>query len=679
MDETLENKTPMNKQFGINIDINERAKKFVLDSFITMSNREGLESLWERWDKQYNCITNEKYYEGTANLFPPETRTACKTFINFIDETIFSADPKFSIKGTGGPNDSEKATAIYDLLDWQQEKAKVRMNLRRMLERYLIKYGVAIVKVVWKVDEKFVVSDANQRERMKQFVAGEFHDVIDKKVKTIYDNVDFQVKDVHSMYWNYFKDWDQQKIIIERLEVDESHLRLMAKMGIYNSTMVESAISSDVSSKKSLIESIASKYSHIQDITGLSGDFNPPGKLYEVLEAWCNFDLDGDGIEEECLITVLDREYVVRCELNPYDIQEKPYLWVCWEGLEGTSLGMGVPQLAEKSQIALNDFTNQIMDNITAILDCMKVVDDLAEIPDSQLKSRPNGIIRSKTGVEAVKFLPPALTANEGLKAVQMAKEDIRSGTGATMSLQGLPSRYGTTASEYQAQGTASARDVFAKVREIEDRIIKEFLRKAYSYNLQFMSREDFIRVLGEKAASLLGTIDDPILVREAIRGDFDFIPLGVTQLENKVIKGQMILNFLNITASLPPGIVDIPKLVSKAWKYVGDGENILLPQPDSILMTAEDENILMLQGERPQAKPMENHLQHLAIHQQVILPPEFEPIRQQHMAEHQAIANQMQQMGQGGLPPQEQPRLRPDLMTPEKVGAVPGLPQETY
>lgn len=682
MDTTVTDKTPMNKRFGITTDINERAKRFILDSFTAMSNRSGLEDLWEKWDKQYNCISNEKFYQGTANLFPPETRTACKTFVNFIDETIFSADPKFSIKGQGGPNDSKKAEAIYALLDWQQEKSKVRMNLRRMLERYLVKYGLAIVKVVWKVDEKFVMSDVAQRERMKQFVSGEYHNAIEKSVKTIYDNVDFQVKDIHAMYWNYFKDWDQQKIIIERSEVDESHLRLMAKTGVYNAEMVEAAISGKTGDNaKSGIESIAEKYSHIQDITGLSGDFNCPGRSHEVLEAWCNFDLDGDGIEEECLMALIDREYLVRCDPNPYDIQEKPYMWVAWENIEGTSLGTGVPQLAEKSQIALNDFTNQIMDNITAILDCMKIVDDLAEIPDSQLKSRPNGIIRSKTGTEAVKFLPPELTANEGLKAVQMAKEDIRTSTGATMSLQGLPARYGTTASEYQAQGSASARDVFAKVREIEDRIIKEFLRKAYSYDLQFMAREDFIRVLGEKAAPLMGTIDDPIAVREAIRGDFDFIPLGVTQLENKVIKAQQIMNFLNITATLPPGIIDIPKLVGKVWKYVGDGENILLPQPDSILMTAEDENVLMAQGEMPQAKPMENQLQHIAIHQQAVLSPALESLRVQHIAQHQAYANMAQQstQGQGGLPPQEQPKLKPDLETQGTAGMVPGVPQQSY
>ena len=677
---TIEIKTPLNKRFGVDADINERAKKFVLDSFSIFANRQGLEDMWEKWDKQYNCIPNETFYKGTANTFPPETRAACRTMTNFIDETLFSSDPKFQIKGQGGVNDSEKADAIYALLDWQQEKSEVRMKLRVMIGQYLTKYGIGIVKVVWKVDEKFVISDFKQRERMKLLVSGDYHEAIDKEVKTIYDNVDFQVKDIHSIYWNYFKPWEEQKIIIERLEVDESHLRIMAKKGIYNAEMVEAAINGSTGDTgKTKVESMATKYSHIQDITGLSGDFNSPGKTHEVLEAWCNFDLDNDGSEEECLMALVDSEYLVRCDPNPYDIQEKPYLWVPWEDIAGTSLGKGIPQNTERSQIALNDFTNQIMDNITQILDCMKIVDDLAEIPDSQLKSRPNGIIKSKTGTDAVKFLPPIMTANEGLKAVTMAKEDIRVASEATMSMQGMPARYGTTASEYKAQGSASSRGAFAKLREIEDRIIKKFLRKAYLYDLQFMSREDFIRVLGKKAAPLLGTIENPLSVKEAIRGDYDFIPLGVTQLEDKVIKAQQIMNFLNITATLPPGIVNLPALVKEAWKFTGgsNGIDIIMPQPDSTLMSAEDENLLMAQGEMPQAKPIENQQQHILIHQRVTLPPEYEQFRQRHIMEHATLLQMAQQQGQGGLPAQEQPQLRPDLETSGTAGMIPGLPQE--
>jgi len=341
---------------------------------------------------------------------------------------------------------------------------------------------------------------------------------------------------------------------------------------------------------------------------------------------------------------------------------------------------MGVPQLAEKDQIALNDFTNQIMDNITAILNAMKIVDDLAEIPDIQLKSRPDGIIKSKTGVEAVKFLRPPSTAREGLQAVAMSKENIRQGSGATVSLQGLPARYDTTATEYTRQGNASARDVFARLREIEDGIITPYLHRAYSYNLQFMTREDFIKIVGKEAAeTYLGVKEGQTKksFKETLRADLDFIPLGVTQLVNKVVKGQQLINYLNIALKAPPGLVDLATLYEKIWKYVGDGDTILLPQSKGELISPEDENILITQGEPVHAKLLENHPVHILSHQAITVPEGLEPLKFDHIQEHQNIMLLMQRTGGGGLPAQEQPRTGPELITEKRVEEVPGVPAE--
>lgn len=664
-------------------DIEERAKEFVLKAFKTFSDRSGLEDLWQKWDKLYNNITDEKFYQGTANIFPPETRRACKTLINFADEVLFNADPPFQIKGIGGAGDVKKAEVLQTLLIWQQKKIKMRTKLRKLLEN-VVKYGFCIVKVPWTISEKFIIADMEERKKMKRKISGEQDLEIKRKTITLYDNVDFQVKNIMAMYWDYFNEWDNQTAIIERSEVNWNHLKALERAGIYYG--IDRLKENETTGKKSTgdDQNITEKYTHIKDLTGLTGNFRTDKKTYEILECWCNFDLDNDGIDEECVITIVNKEHIIRCEPNPYDIQEKPYLWICWDAIEGTSLGAGVPQLAENSQIALCDFTNQIMDNITAILNSMKIVDDLAEIPDVQLKSRPNGIIRSKAGVDAVKFLRPELTANEGLKAVAMAKEDIRQVTGATVSLQGLPARYDTTATEYQQQGAAAARDVFAKLREIEDRIIKEFLRKAYLYDLQFLSREEFIKIVGEEAAGVfLGKAEEgqtPKELKEVLRGDYDFMPVGVTQLENKIVKGQQLINFLNIAGKLPPGIVDIPQLIKKIWKVVGDGDDILIPQPKATLIAPEDENLLMRQGEKVNAKIMENHPLHLTIHQGLVLPPELEQLKIAHILEHQQIMQMMmqqqaQQIGGGLASPQEQARTAPETITPQTAGKVPGAP----
>lgn len=656
------------------------AKEFVNKAYAKYANRSGLEDKWEKWDKLYNNKSTETFYKGAANLFPPETRRACKTLINFADEVLDSSPPSFQVKGVGGESDNKKAEIHTIILTWQKNKIKLRKKLRIMLES-LIKYGFVWVKVPWVLKEKYVLSDLAERNKLKKKIKGD--DTIEKiakKLATLYDNIDFQVKDVRSLYWDYFKPWNEQEIIIEKSRVNREHLKIQEASGVYHGV---DRLWENLSEKKNSSgdKTIAEDWSHIQDLTGLSGNFDIGTKSYELLESWCNFDLDGDKLREESVITLADRTHIIRLDPNPFDIQEKPYLWMCWDAIEGTSLGMGVPQLAESDQIALNDFTNQIMDNITQILNCMKVVDDLAEISDAQLKSRPNGIIKSKTGTDAVKFLRPPDTTGSGLKAVAMAKENIRQGSGATMSLQGMPARYDTTATEYKTQANASARDVFAKLREIEDSIITEFLRKSYSYNLQFMAREEFIKIVGKEAAeTFLGAEggDKKKDLKEALRGDYNFIPLGVTQLENKVVKGQQLINFLNITKGLPPGIVNVSKLVGKIWKVVGDSDDILLPQPTDTLISPNDENLLMTQGEVVHAKLLENHPLHIMEHQKLELPPVLEQLKFKHIMEHQQIMQILQQGGPGGsASPQEQPCTRPEEITEKTASKIPELPAE--
>ena len=657
-------------------ELQDKAKEFILEKFKLYSDRSGLETKWEKWDKLFNNITTEKFYEGQANLFPPETRRACKTIINFIDEVLFNSDPPFRIKGVGGKNDEAKAGINARVIMWQQQKINLRQKVRAMIE-ILVKYGFVIVKVPYVLKEKYIINKAKERENLIEKIKGMFFGEIAKDKLTTYDNIDFIPLNIRSVYWNYFDTWENQVAIIERREVTFNHLKALEKARIYfdvdrvkDSVRVTSTVPTDPTNIQN-----AEAFSHIKDITGLSGDFCKDKKRYELLECSCNFDIDNDGIDEECIMCLVNREHVVRMELNDYPNQEKPYLWTAWDNIEGTSLGMGLPQLAECSQIALNDFTNQIMDNITFILNCMKVVDDLAEIPNAQLKSRPNGVIKSKTGVDAVKFMTPPMTASEGLKAVAMIKDDIRNVTGATVSLQGLPARYNTTASEYQAQGNASSRDVFSKVREIEDRIIKPFLRMAYQYNLKYLTREDFIKIIGEDAATVF--FDTYSEVSEGIEGDYDFMPLGITQIENKIVKTQQMINFLNIVSGLPPGIVDLSKLVAKIWKNTGDGDDIILQQPTDELISPNDENILMGQGEAVHAKMMENHQQHLVIHIQAQLPPELMPLRDTHIQEHQQIMSiMMSKQNQLPAPAQEQPRLQPDTVTEGNIAKDTQAPQ---
>ncbi len=680
---------------NLNVEgIEERALKFVMDSFTIYKDRSGLETKWEEADKIYNCIPSEKFYEGVSNQYPPETRKACKSLINFADETAFSSDPPFRIKGEGGNNDKRRADLDMRMLSRDMAKSEMRMKMRSRGYENLVKYGILIVKAPYMLNERKVIADAAERSKIRTGIFSNIMSMItgaQKKTETLFDGTGFEVMDIHAMYWNYYRKWEEQDCIIERRIVSWNHLKANEMRRTADGTIVGvyrnlDKVLADESAELGKDETIDEKFSHIADITGLSGSYKTSGKRYELLEAWCNFDLDGDGIDEECVIVVLNGKYVIRVDPNPFDLQRKIYYQALWEGVEGTSIGIGVPQICKRDQIALNDYMNQVMDNITQILNNMWIVDSLAGIPDAQLKSRPNGIIKSQVGIDAVRPLEKPLTTDHGLRAVAVVKESIQSNSGASVSFQGLPSKYNTTATEVQSSNNAAARDVFTKIRMLEDHVIRPWLRQARSNNWQFRSREEMVRIFGKDAALVVSSSDASAIRDEMLRDD-DIVVLGATQIENKVIKVQQLINYLNVAAGTGQGIVNFPLLHAKIWEQLGDGDtNMILPQPTDEMVSPNDENILMSQGETCTAKPQENHRQHIMAHSSHPFPMEFREIVNNHIQQHimieQARAQQMlmqnaqQQMG-GGSPiqPQMQPRLAPDPMTEQNVGKMTNMP----
>lgn len=653
----------------------EAAKDFVMSYYNAYKNREGLETKWDENDKLYNNISIEKYYDqGFANLFSPEIRQAINTVENFIDEALNSADPNFKIKGNGGKSDQAKAEIHQKTIYWQMNKMKFRSKNRKGIHT-LLTHGFVVFKETWCIKERTII-EYDKKLGMK------------KPLNSLaYDNLDWQVPNIRNMYFDYFcEDYQELPIIIERIDnVTWEHLKANEKrtivnqdssvkeIGIYeNLSVIESEMILGKGNGSSGVTDNSEHKNYLSELTGLGDSFRDikGQQRFTLLEAWCNYDLDGDGLAEECVITIVNDKWVIRLSPNPTDIKLKPYIMHSWDEIDGMCIGMGIPQVGKKSQIALNDFLNQVMDNITQIINNAKIVDVAAEISDFDLKSRPNQIIKSKMGVDAVRFMEKPNTVPEGLQAIAMMKDEIRSISRATMSMQGLPAKYGTTATEYSQQYASSARDLFSKLRAFEDNVLKEFLYRAYSLDMQFLSRADYIKIVGEDVLKTnLGIKDIAAWKVEDLMIDADFIPLGLSQMENKVVQAQQQINFFNLVAKVP-GLAKLDKLAKIIWKNLNNNrgdEDIINEQPEPQLISPEDENILMQQGESINPKVQDNHLYHLKVHQQLQNLPNVLIHMQRHMQIMQLL---QQQQGSGGgiVNPNEQPNQGPNIPTENKI-----------
>lgn len=606
------------------------------------ANRAGLEERWRRWERLAHSVATERYYQGSSRLFVPETRRAIKSWMSFVDEVLFGPPEYFRIVPVWTERDKTGAVILQRLIAMQNRKNRFRYWIRRGLWDKAVK-GMAIYKYGW--------SSASLRT-----VADDENDVT--------DNVFFETRSLWNMYFDpYIEEWGNQECIIERTYMTTAQLRRFRSVCHVDIDQVLKEMDEyAVREKEERRETFADV------VTGISADVRLGRDKHEVWEVWATYDDDGDGKVEECLYWVLNGKKLIRRQRNPYLDQRKPYLLDVFERVEGTCVGYGIPHLTEKDQIGLNDAMNQVMDNITMILNNMWIVDKGANIPAWQLKSRPNGVIESDMGVEAVLPVAKQLTANEGLKAIAMFKENIRVATGLTQPMTGAQARYDTTAYEYSQLTAAGSRDVMSAIRDTEECVIEPYLRAAYKLNLQYLDKKTFLRIFGVEGTKYLEGISS---VSDLIRGDYDFEPVGVTRMESKVSQMQQMLTFLNILSGIPGA--DVGKVANIIWRqFMGRTEDVIPESQPPTLIDPKDENVILDSGGSVDAKPIEPHERHIEVHRQ----GRMNPAREAHILQHEML-KQVVAQAQPSMPmhqlPVNGPRetLTPDFVATRQIGTV--------
>jgi hypothetical protein len=689
-------------------ELEKSAKELVFKAYNSFSNRAGLEAMWTRWDAAYNLEGDGTEADNTlSRLYPPETRRALQTIADFIIDVLFPPTSDwYRIMGVDDGADFSNAEIYQQISRLQNEKIMIRAKVIKAVHRWL-KYGFVIVRTPYLYKDKYIIAEELQKSKFKTVIKNFFSGITkvwdseaipEKKKVPVYDNSDFQPKSPFNMLWNYNIPWDAQTILIEKIDnVTASHLRLQKKKKVYNDNVdkVITAISEQVNTGNSDNEtSTGQKFPHMSTVTGLSGEFDDGSKKCRLIRAEVYFDLDQDGYDELCDIVIaitkestsknIDPEgEVILLEMN--ELQEFSYQFVPWDELEDMSLGMGVMQIADKDQKSLITFTNQTMDTITKILCATKMYDEELVAEGQNLNVWYNKTIKTKGNPnEVIAYDRPPNIINEAMAAVNMAKANIQNGTRASVSLQGLAARYDTTATEYTQQGSASSRGIMCQIKNFEDNILKIFLRRQYAYNLKYLTRDALIQILGKKAVEAMlkaGTSEEKT-VNESIIGDYDFFPLGVTQTENKVIKGQQLINYLSVALkveAIKPGTHDLGFISKKIWETIGDGDNrVLLPQITDPEMDPNDENVLLSQGAKVHINPKDDDKLHMSTHLPLQLIPEFDKNKIDHIKEHMVSAQNkiMQAQTRSALGPgnPKQATFQPKPPMPGNNGQVPGV-----
>jgi len=109
------------------------------------------------------------------------------------------------------------------------------------------------------------------------------------------------------------------------------------------------------------------------------------GELFELLHYW----------EDDRHAILVNRDQLLFDGMNPYwRHSKKPFVFQSWEPLPNEPYGLSAMDIIRHLNEELNTNRNQRIDNVSLVLNRMWLVRKNADIDESELVSRPHGIVR---------------------------------------------------------------------------------------------------------------------------------------------------------------------------------------------------------------------------------------------------------------------------------------------
>lgn len=532
---------------------------------------------FRQWLRLFHRIPDTKP-PFRSNLFIPLVYPLVSTVL----PRMVANNPSFRFEPRE-ESDEEAVEQMSTLIKYQLDRADFFKKLKMWVKDCLM-FGVGIMKVYWYRNDKEGVNDT-----------------------------DLQVVDL----FDFFPDpkatqVDSGDFMIHRTIVPLSGLRKAVSADgkkIYkNLDQIKDNSNEENSNKLYLTNDRAMTIGDIDARLILGTPYRQSlTRQVEILEYWGIFGND----DEEYLITIANRNTVIRFEKNPYD-GLRPFVKMEIDPVNFLFYGTGLIDPLENLQNALNDTRNQRMDNVNLILNKIFLVLKDADVNEQELISRPGGVIyQSIPG--GVSILETPDITQSAYQEEALIKQDAQEAIGVTDIIQGALTDANAPVKGQVTNKTARGAQIAVEqagsrfkyyMQNMEDSL-KKLGELMYKYNQLFLSEEKVIRVEAPndyealQKSSLLSKIKQKMgmpsqpqsqFVWKKIRPDsiknlnLDVrVESGSTQPIEESLKQQKILNLIGLFAQLP---VTTPKTYLSLAEMILDAYNT--PKKDKILQTLE-------------------------------------------------------------------------------------------
>ena len=280
---------------------------------------------------------DKKYYETRFPRISEQSDFVSFDFWSMVQWAIpavmnsfFGGDEAVVIVGRNS-EDVQRAELLKSLIDFQIMTQNKGFLLLWDWFSDAFQYNLGAVKVWWKRDEEWGEEQMEHADpiRLAELQADPWCQIVavepdpfslTGEVNAIYrvgrlkeNRPVIEPVRVTDLRWSpEARSLDEANFVAQRKAVTADHLRRMAREGVYDAGAVERAIEGGNSIVYTAFET---ELNDQLDPMGKSGDEEPARRLLELYECYVKLDIDGDGLLEDALVTVVG-DQLLRVEEN---------------------------------------------------------------------------------------------------------------------------------------------------------------------------------------------------------------------------------------------------------------------------------------------------------------------------------------------------------------------------
>ena len=475
--------------------------------------------------------------KGRSNLHIPMTYEHVDTWRSRLLKAFFGPSrPWFDFvaqprEGQIANSNDEKARIAAALNDMQLEKNNVTTLFYDWFTCLLV-FPAVIASVGWR-------HETRKRKRKEQFkinlpggisIPFPFTHIVNKE-ETIWDDNEIQLVDFFDFWPDpRGKDVDTCRYAFQREWVTKPELE--SKLEVLKGAGTGQTYTPDWDALKGIGGGLEegrfermSAVGYANTGTEASDAKFPP---YELIHYWTDAEHH----------IIVNRKQTVYAGDNPYWHGQKPFVRGVFEPLPNEFYGMSAVDLIEHLQHELNTNRNQRIDNVSFVLNRMWKVRSGVDIDDSELVSRPHGVIHVDNPDDVTPLEMNDVTGSSYNEEARI-RQDAENALAVPSVVRGVDSPAKETATEVATKSSNASIRFDTKIILYEDMGIKRLINLMDQNSQQFFTQPRLVKLFDEDQA-MSWQMADPI----DILGEWDYRPAGsaTDPASNKEVRRQQLM-----------------------------------------------------------------------------------------------------------------------------------------